>query len=208
LKLAKKGKKMKFDIQIKNLGKIQEANIKVRPLTLVAGVNSSGKSFFTKSLYSILKAVNEDYIGQVITHHLGTLIAALKGIESTFSNLSESDRENIINMNKYIMLLFEEVNSLSKIIDFKNFKNENYEILVNNSHFVTALKKLDTLTNNFNSKFKETPIEVEQIYLYEMQRVTPFLLHLIGTAKDDYILRLRHGVQRELQENFQVRDSF
>lgn len=43
---------MKLDVVVSNFGKINKANIKIRPFTVIAGRNSSGKSFLTKSLYS------------------------------------------------------------------------------------------------------------------------------------------------------------
>ena len=42
-----------LDVEFRNLGKIQKANIQLRPFTVIAGCNASGKSFITKSLYSL-----------------------------------------------------------------------------------------------------------------------------------------------------------
>lgn len=49
---------MLFKVQIKNLGKLAEETIHVRPFTVLAGRNNTGKSFFSKSLYSVFNAVN------------------------------------------------------------------------------------------------------------------------------------------------------
>ena len=53
---------MNFNLTIENLGNISKAEINVKPFTLIAGENSSGKSFATKSLYSILDTLNKDYV--------------------------------------------------------------------------------------------------------------------------------------------------
>jgi predicted ATPase len=45
---------VQFDIGIRNFGKINDAKIKIRPFTVIAGKNSSGKSFVTKSLDMLL----------------------------------------------------------------------------------------------------------------------------------------------------------
>ena len=53
------------NIEFRNLGKIKEANIQIRPFTVIAGCNSSGKSFITKSLYSLFSGMgrtNKEYI--------------------------------------------------------------------------------------------------------------------------------------------------
>ncbi|MEW2639140.1 AAA family ATPase, partial [Vibrio cholerae] len=52
---------MKVDIDIQNFGKIHNAHIKVRPFTVIAGVNSSGKSFISRALYSFFNTVNLDH---------------------------------------------------------------------------------------------------------------------------------------------------
>jgi len=44
---------MNLDVSIKNLGKLESGTIKIRPITLLTGPNGTGKSFFTKYLYSI-----------------------------------------------------------------------------------------------------------------------------------------------------------
>lgn len=53
---------MKLDISISNFGKIKRANLKIRPFTVIAGRNSTGKSFITKALYSFFSIINKDHI--------------------------------------------------------------------------------------------------------------------------------------------------
>jgi predicted ATPase len=55
---------MDFELTIKNLGNIKQASFKVKPFTIIAGENSSGKSFATKGLYCLLDALNRDYLSQ------------------------------------------------------------------------------------------------------------------------------------------------
>lgn len=52
---------MHLDIEIKNLGKIKQANFKINKFTILAGANSSGKSFITKALYSFFSTINKDF---------------------------------------------------------------------------------------------------------------------------------------------------
>ena len=49
---------MTFQVRIQNLGKLADATIRVGDLTVLAGVNNTGKSFFSKTLYSVLEAGN------------------------------------------------------------------------------------------------------------------------------------------------------
>ena len=49
---------MTFQVRIQNLGKLADATVRVGPLTVLAGVNNTGKSFFSKALYSAFEAMN------------------------------------------------------------------------------------------------------------------------------------------------------
>ncbi|MCY4512979.1 MAG: AAA family ATPase [Bdellovibrionales bacterium] len=49
---------MNFKIKINNIGKLKEADISVRPLTILAGPNNAGKSFFSKTLYSVFHVMS------------------------------------------------------------------------------------------------------------------------------------------------------
>lgn len=53
---------MKTNLHIRNFGKINSANIQLRPLTVIVGPNSSGKSLITKSLYSIFYSLSKNLI--------------------------------------------------------------------------------------------------------------------------------------------------
>ena len=53
---------MTFQVRIQNLGKLADATVRVAPLTVLAGVNNTGKSFFSKSLYSVFDAMNVNHV--------------------------------------------------------------------------------------------------------------------------------------------------
>ncbi len=51
---------MNLDVSVQNLGQIREATFNIRPMTVITGPNGTGKSFFTKTLYSILNVINKN----------------------------------------------------------------------------------------------------------------------------------------------------
>ncbi|HFG1870603.1 TPA: hypothetical protein ACGF2D_003386, partial [Vibrio cholerae] len=53
---------MKFDINVQNIGKVKSAKLKIRPFTVISGANSSGKSFITKTLYSLFNTISQDHL--------------------------------------------------------------------------------------------------------------------------------------------------
>jgi len=53
---------MKLQYNLENIGNIDKASITIKPLTIIAGENSSGKTFVTKSLYTILSHLKKDIL--------------------------------------------------------------------------------------------------------------------------------------------------
>lgn len=51
---------MEFQVEIKNFGKLNHAKIKCRDITVFAGTNSTGKSYVSRTLYSIFSALAID----------------------------------------------------------------------------------------------------------------------------------------------------
>jgi predicted ATPase len=49
--------KRKEKFTISNMGNIDNASINIKPLTIIAGENSSGKTFVTKGLYTVLDSL-------------------------------------------------------------------------------------------------------------------------------------------------------
>jgi len=48
---------MHFTYTLENIGNIDKASISIKPLTIIAGENSSGKTFVTKTLYTVLNSI-------------------------------------------------------------------------------------------------------------------------------------------------------
>lgn len=88
---------MHSNIEFKNLGKIKEANIQIRPFTVIAGCNSSGKSFITKSLYSLFSVIGgltELSIESLVsdfTHELSEACSEAKGLSESISTRSDGE---------------------------------------------------------------------------------------------------------------------
>ena len=84
-----------MELQLKNIGMIKEANVKLDGLTVIAGENDTGKSTVGKALYLIVNSLsvepisNQELYGTDDINHLGRLNAYGKKIrDSIFSNKS------------------------------------------------------------------------------------------------------------------------
>ena len=73
---------MLFQVHIQNLGKLADATVRVSPLTVLAGVNNTGKSFFSKFFYSLLSAMGE-MNGHPVARHIASMLdRALTGLDA------------------------------------------------------------------------------------------------------------------------------
>ena len=72
---------MPFNVQIRNFGKLTDATVRVGQLTVLAGANSTGKSFFSKSLYSVLHAARGNHAEVEIRGLMLPLTSILSDVE-------------------------------------------------------------------------------------------------------------------------------
>ena len=75
---------MSFQVKIKNIGKLADADIRIGDLTVFAGPNNTGKSFVSKLLYSLFNAMNAKHIANCVRTIVDQLPLALRSPESEF----------------------------------------------------------------------------------------------------------------------------
>ena len=68
---------MTFQVRIQNLGKLADATVRVAPLTVLAGPNNTGKTFFSKALYSVLDGMGANAVEITVNNELASLRHAL-----------------------------------------------------------------------------------------------------------------------------------
>jgi predicted ATPase len=69
---------VRLEYNLENIGNIDNASIIIKPLTIISGVNSSGKTFVTKSLYTILDAIYQN-------HFLNKLLSKFRRLEQSIT---------------------------------------------------------------------------------------------------------------------------
>ena len=65
---------MAFKVKIKNIGKLEDAEVSIGQFTVFAGPNNTGKSFVSKLLYSLFNAMNANHVAT----HLNNLTEPIK----------------------------------------------------------------------------------------------------------------------------------
>lgn len=192
---------MKLDAQITNLGMIKEASFKLRPITVVAGINGTGKSFVTKTLYSIFNVINRNL-------YFDDLIQEIDSVKNIISNLP-------FNL------------SYASQADYKTFDKFQEHLLRLNLRLIEAYKDMDlgsffNYTKSVAPKFQEMTNEWEAylVDLAKKPKKQSSIASLLGLVKEKfsrllssledgreiYANLIKNALTDEIKENFQVRD--
>lgn len=81
------------NIHFKNFGKVKDAEIRMRPFTMITGHNSSGKSFITRALYSIFHTLNQDLMASFLSDKVDAILTSITLINSHLVRKTEKDEE-------------------------------------------------------------------------------------------------------------------
>jgi predicted ATP-dependent endonuclease of OLD family len=94
-----------IDVTIENFGKIQHAQFQVKPFTVIAGKNASGKSFIARALYSVFNTLNKDHFSIEVDEALNSIefvIDYMAHLPVTFPRHIEEDLYDIKNCFKSV----------------------------------------------------------------------------------------------------------
>ena len=202
---------MDFKVKINNIGKLKNAAITVRPLTILAGPNNTGKTFFSKTLYSVFNAMNSDLIGEHIFHRcVRPVYRTLRVLEFWFQYAEKSNKIKNTNMTDLIKSKKTNLEEIMKKVDFIIKKiDAPFSPSTNTSEIgkildslITQYKELIPLCEKLKlNKLFDTDI-LKQINknisdLEEIKKTEPEMLQIKG---------LIHCVKENLTRNFQTSD--
>ena len=189
---------MRFDIGIKNFGKISDATIKVRPFTVIAGKNSSGKSFITKSLYSFFSTINTDHVTRKAYDYISKLKSVAEYLEEETNRLSKKE----INLFEKLSV---SILTLEHMID-QTFGSNTFSTQLMKSHQlkepISFLESCFTeLFNEISTKQKFNSKENDFKYL---KSLIDDLNQLFISPTDCLVQGIDKNFTNALKENFQV----
>lgn len=189
---------MQFNIDIKNFGKIHEAKLNVRPFTVIAGPNSSGKSFVTKALYSFFNTINNDHVTSLAYSN----IIKIKNLANhIFVDLNRPSTEEYVLLDKF----------LHSILDIENTINEEFRV---NTYIqqIYGLPLLDADCKRIQIAYDELRTVISKKAKYEkvkshfdaIRMLMGNLTRLINEPAVILADEIERGFINELKENFQV----
>lgn len=147
---------MKFTVEVKALGRINEAKINFSPLTVIAGCNNSGKSFISKSLYTFINAMNQDHVGGSLENAINSADYSLAKCIENVKRIGKKDEIFFESSRQYLNSIQNEFSKWKIEVDFLNSAplsliqaSENLE----NSILDYQLTHGDRLYNKYDSEF-------------------------------------------------------
>ena len=187
----------KLDIEVKNLGKFKGGTIKVRPLTVLTGENGTGKSFFTKTLYSVFSIVNKNLL---YIEAVGNIQVSNVGVDALENSLTHKDKED----KKHIQSLRSDLNELhTLLIDMKDYPIDAY-IQTCSVATNTQIKSIHKFTEYLEElEKKQKPEPVHRVANFLKKYLTSLTFNLTK-GEERYIGLLDETLKEELQENFQI----
>ncbi|MBA5248311.1 MAG: ATP-binding protein, partial [Gammaproteobacteria bacterium] len=188
---------MKLDIKVKNLGKLKNGTVKIRPLTVLTGENGTGKSFFTKTLYSCFSVINQNLLYIEAIDHIQ---AGRFGIGMFNSALTHKGKED----KKHIQLLTSTLNELfSSLSEIKSCPIDIYI----QTCFIASKTQVESLHQfmEYLAKLeKKQKIKSVQNPVHFLKAHLDLLIFNLTQGNKRYVALLDESLKQTLQENFQI----
>ena len=128
-------------IYLKNIGKVKEANIEIRGITVIGGENNTGKSTVGKALYSAFNSF-VDAEGKLVNEKLLSIRRRLFGMDRVVHDMDRTSMNDLEILAEKIISLYDEhesedaikeelrsffnVNEYVSEVDKERFKFNNY----------------------------------------------------------------------------------
>jgi len=195
---------MNYDIHIENLGAIEEADITITPLTILAGENGTGKSFVTKFFYSVFNSlVRNVYI-------MGVSSIGVK-IHNTINSLLQKER--FLDDEELFLEVFKE--SITETFPLSSQASFGISSYAPDELIKQISDHLDYFKKNILTKLKENDESNTdhdgQHFLFNFYSFyesiiteTELLLYYLENPKESYTKLLKDEVINQLKENFQI----
>lgn len=187
---------MNLDVKVKNLGQIKEATFNIRPMTVITGPNGTGKSFFTKSLYSILNVINKNVYHESVKDTIRQLQLRIDVLAGSIAYVGSIDIEMAQTAKQKLDQLqteFDEASGwkINEYLAFATTKTTTLEAIADGyENYLTKLKptklsSIKSITESISSSFRR------------------FILQLKDPQKY-YVDFFSNHIENELKDNFQI----
>lgn len=188
----------KLDIKVENLGRLKSGIVKIRPFTVLTGENGTGKSFFTKILYSAFNTLNGNILHKSIIANIKDIEHNLRIFEFSVQHLSQDDKQQI-------SFLYNALITLTSDLD--KFEDEDATVYFLNA---TALyEKTNSFLKGFEAHLRY--VERKPVKVRFVKKPIKALKVNFGTLREklknsqsSHISALNNALCNEIKDNFQI----
>ncbi len=199
---------MAFKVKIKNIGKLEDAEVCIGQFTVFAGPNNTGKSFVSKLLYSLFNAMNTNQF-ETFTNDLFKPIYESLMIPMRLHHIATPPNKAAISWRSSLENEIKKLEALVKEAFNEEFKNENIILEDIIPDLTSQIEKIEQIAVDMpwlpKTKIGERK-ETDQKYLEiltnsfaEMKEKLPQT-----NAKDFINIGIEYEILQNLIQNFQV----
>ncbi len=193
------GLDLKYDLE--NIGNIDKATIAIRPLTIIAGINSSGKTFVTKSLYTILNAVYKNHFSNQLIKYFQLLENSYQRFNEKLHNPAAVDLEfegAFFELGEKIQVLIGELT----ICDFERQE----ELLKNNLDTIVVFE--NEIKGYFSERIKLKKFEKYKKDIEQILTRSADLMAIIYNRQKVIVDNIAQDLEIGFKKNFQITDLY
>ena len=203
---------MLFKISIENFGKITQADIRIGDFTVFAGKNSTGKSYVSKAMYSLFRAMKTNHLAVVLNPYLLSLNRALSSLNWAFDEDEDEDekmdleglRSELADMDhatRGLQDIVRRVAARDDVDEFDAIKEELSSIRIFLDTIEKAIPRLEEevalVEGHPSMVFSDT-----RAIAREIDDVEEFLSELARIKNFDAEEFVKEGIRHEIKKNF------
>ena len=194
---------MAFDLNIKNIGKLSDAKIRIGQFTVLAGPNNTGKSFVSKLLYSLFDAMNANHAEVHLKNLTMPVKSSLRRLLRRYqpgNDVLDSFSEEIEKLERALSgFAIEDIGELDNIIHDLADRAKNMQTMIPDvrAFISSAPEKREPSLDS--SSLKEEMLRRLEKYLKKLQ------VALSDADAEKFIVSgIEYKVEENLIQNFQV----
>ena len=188
---------MKLQYNIENIGNIDKASVTIKRLTIIAGENSTGKTFVTKSLYTILNSVYQNHFANQIIKQFYIISSLHTEIKDNISNPAKIDRKFYDEFDfgaSEIEKLFAELLECT-LDEAENFFDKHSTVYIN---FDTRIQEYFNYRRDIQ-KFSKLQKEIDKIL-----DASSLLMDIVVKPIKTIVDSINHALEIGFKKNYQI----
>ncbi len=195
---------MAFKVKIKNIGKLEDAEVCIGQFTVFAGPNNTGKSFVSKLLYSLFNAMNANHVET----HLNNLFRPVYDYIMMSMRLypEELSDKAMISWQSSLQNGAEKLEALVKKASIEEFENEDIVLEDIIPDLISQMEEMEQIAAEIPQGFTKKRSERRQ---RDLDRLTNSLIkikkELHQTKVENFLIAgIDYELSQNLIQNFQV----